>query len=352
MTRQNDDPESSQANAKKVRRVVAIALVALAAGAGVAFRWLAAPSETPLKERVLSVVQESSGRPGEPVLPLHRAEGLDAAKVALGRQLFHDPRLSSDNSMSCATCHPLDRGGADGLRVSSGVGGVQGNINAPSVLTAAHNFRQFWDGRAATLEEQAGGPITNPIEMASTWDQVLAKLRVDGDLSRDFAQAYPAGLTTDTIRHALAEFERSLPAPSRFDRWLIGDEGALEENELAGYRLFKKHGCSGCHQGRNIGGNLFQRFGVMAAYFAGNTPSKADLGRFNVTGRDEDRHVFKVPSLRNVARTAPYFHDASAASLEEAVRLMGRHQLGMELPDNDVTQIVAFLRTLDGERTP
>lgn len=352
MTRQNDDPASSQANARKVRRVLAIALVAFAAVAWIAFRWLAVPSETPLEERVLSVVQESAGRPGEPVLPLRRAEGLDTAKVALGRQLFHDPRLSSDSSMSCATCHPLERGGVDGLPVSSGVGGVQGNINAPSVLTAAHNFRQFWDGRAATLEEQAGGPITNPIEMASTWDQVLAKLRDDGDLSRDFAQAYPAGLTPDTIRHALAEFERSLPAPSRFDRWLIGDEGALEENELAGYRLFKKHGCSGCHQGRNIGGNLFQRFGVMAAYFAGNTPSKADLGRFNVTGRDEDRHVFKVPSLRNVARTAPYFHDASAASLEEAVRVMGRHQLGMELPDNDVTQIVAFLRTLDGESTP
>jgi len=352
MTRQKDDRAVSQANAGKLRRVSAIALAALAAVAWIAFRWQAVPSETPLEERVLSIVQEAGGRPGEPILPLRRAEGLDAAKVELGRQLFHDRRLSADDSISCATCHPLERGGADGLPVSPGVGGAQGNINAPSVLTAAHNFRQFWDGRAATLEEQAGGPITNPIEMASTWDQVLVKLRADGDLARHFARAYPAGLTSDTVRHALAEFERSLPAPSRFDRWLLGDEGALEKNELAGYRLFKKHGCSGCHQGRNIGGNLFQRFGVMEAYFAGKTPSKADLGRFNVTGREEDRHVFKVPSLRNVARTAPYFHDASAASLEEAVRLMGRHQLGMELPDSDVTQIVAFLRTLDSERTP
>ena len=352
MTQQKDDPTFAQVDSKKVRRVAAIALAALTAAAWIAFRWQAVPSEAPLEERLLSISQEAGGRPGEPILPLRRAEGLDPAKVALGRQLFRDPRLSADDSISCATCHPLERGGADGLPVSPGVGGAQGNINAPSVLTAAHNFRQFWDGRAVTLEEQAGGPITNPIEMASTWEQVLAKLRADGDLARNFAQAYPAGLTPDTIRHALAEFERSLPAPSRFDRWLLGDDGALAINELAGYRLFKKHGCSGCHQGRNVGGNLFQRFGVMTAYFAGKTPSKADLGRFNVTGRDEDRHVFKVPSLRNVARTAPYFHDASATRLEDAVRVMGRHQLGMELPDSDITQIVAFLRTLDSESAP
>lgn len=352
MTQQKDDPTIVRVNSGKVRRVAAIALAALAAAAWIAFRLQVVPSDAPLEERVLPIVQEAGGRPGEPILPLRRAEGLDPARVALGRQLFHDPRLSSDDSISCATCHPLERGGADGLPVSSGVGGAQGNINAPSVLTAAHNFRQFWDGRAATLEEQAGGPITSTIEMASTWDQVLAKLRADGDLARHFARAYPGGLTPDTIRHALAEFERSLPAPSRFDRWLLGDEGALEKNELAGYRLFKKHGCSGCHQGRNVGGNLFQRFGVMTSHFAGKTRDKADLGRFNVTGRDEDRHVFKVPSLRNVARTAPYFHDASAARLEDAVRLMGRHQLGMELPDGDVVQIVAFLRTLDGEDAP
>lgn len=352
MTQQKDDTTIARVNSHRVRLAVAIALVALAAVGWIAFRWQAVPSDPPLEERVLTIAQETGGRPGEPILPLRRAEGLDPAKVALGRQLFHDPRLSADDSISCATCHPLERGGADGLPVSSGVGGAQGNINAPSVLTAAHNFRQFWDGRAATLEEQAGGPITNPIEMASTWEQVLAKLRADRDLERQFVQVYPAGLTPDNIRHALAEFERSLPAPSRFDRWLLGDESALEKNELAGYRLFKKHGCSGCHQGRNVGGNLFQRFGVMNAYFAAKTPSKADLGRFNVTGRDEDRHVFKVPSLRNVARTAPYFHDASAERLEDAVRVMGRHQLGMELPESDVTQIVAFLRTLDGEDAP
>ena len=351
MTQQKDDPTTARVSLNKARRLAAIAVVALAAAAWIAFRWQLVPVEMPLEERVLPSVQEAGGRPGEPITPLRRAEGLDPSKVALGRQLFHDPRLSADDSISCATCHPLERGGADGLPVSPGVGGALGNINTPSVLTAAHNFRQFWDGRAATLEEQAGGPITNPIEMASTWEQVLSKLRADGELAKRFAQAYPDGLTSESIRHALAEFERSLPAPSRFDRWLLGDEGALGKDELAGYRLFKKHGCSGCHQGRNVGGNLFQRFGVMTAY-AVNAASKADLGRFNVTGRDEDRHVFKVPSLRNVARTAPYFHDASATYLEDAVRTMGRHQLGMELPDSDVTQIVAFLHTLDSESAP
>lgn len=352
MTRQTDDPETPRANPAKVRRVSTLALAALAAATWIVLRLQAVPPAPPLDQTPLPVVQEAGARPGEPILPLRRAEGLDPAKVALGRQLFHDPRLSADGSLSCATCHPLDQGGADGLPVSPGVGGVQGSINAPGILTAAHNFHQFWDGRAATLEEQASGPITNPVEMASTWNQVLAKLRADSDLAQSFAQAYPAGLTPASVSHALAEFERSLPAPSRFDRWLLGDDGALDENELAGYHLFKRHGCSGCHQGRNIGGNLFQRFGVMAAYFAGTTPSKADLGRFNVTGREEDRHVFKVPSLRNVARTAPYFHDASALRLEDAVRVMGRHQLGMDLSEGDIAHIVAFLRSLDSETAP
>lgn len=352
MTRQIDDPAAPQANPAKLSRVLAVALAALAVAAWIVFRLYSAPTQTLPDEIALVPEQERGWRSGEPIRPIRRAEGLDQAKVALGRQLFHDPRLSADDSISCASCHPLDRGGADGLPVSPGVGGALGSINAPSVLAAAHNFRQFWDGRAASLEEQAGGPITNPVEMASTWDQVLAKLLADNDFARSFALAYPAGLSPEAIRHALAEFERSLPAPSRFDRWLLGDDSALTANELAGYRLFKKHGCSGCHQGRNVGGNLFQRFGVMAAYFAGKTPSKADLGRFNITGREEDRHVFKVPSLRNVARTAPYFHDASATRLEEAVRVMGRYQLGMELPDSDIAQIVAFLGSLNSETAP
>ncbi|MDK9691705.1 cytochrome-c peroxidase [Azospira sp.] len=292
-------------------------------------------------------------RPGEPLLPLPDSLPVDPAKVALGRLLFNDPRLSRDDSLACAGCHDLQRGGADGLPVSRGVDGKKGGINAPTVLNAAFNFRQFWDGRAATLEEQVEGPVHNPLEMAADWDQVLAKLQADKELRSRFASAYPAGLTAATVRHAIAEYERSLLTPSRFDRWLRGDDTALSDEEKAGYRLFKRHGCSSCHQGVNVGGNLFQRFGVMDNYFANKKAlTAADMGRFNVTGRDEDRHVFKVPTLRNVALTAPYFHDAATSSLDEAVALMGRYQLGVELPARDVTLIVTFLQSLNGDVRP
>jgi cytochrome c peroxidase len=293
-----------------------------------------------------------SALPNEPIRPMSEPQVLDAAKVALGRQLFHDRRLSADSSLSCASCHPLDRGGADGLPVSIGVGGKVGSINSPSVITAAYNFRQFWDGRAGSLEEQAGGPVVNPIEMASTWPQVIEKLGSDHEIKQQFSRVYRDSLTPANIRDALAEFERSLARPARFDRWLRGDSNALSNEEVTGYQLFKKHGCAGCHQGINIGGNLFQRFGTMAPYFSPGLGTKADLGRFNVTGREEDKHFFKVPSLRNVALTAPYFHNAAALTLDEAVRLMGRYQLGLELPEHDIEHIVQFLGTLNSGSAP
>ena len=288
----------------------------------------------------------------EPIRVMPEPQGLDAEKVALGRQLFNDKRLSADNTLSCASCHPLDRGGADGLPVSIGVGGVLGGINAPSVLTAAYNFRQFWDGRAATLEEQAGGPVVNPVEMGATWPLVLEKLGGDPEIKQAFSRVYRNGLSAENIQDAIAEFERSLARPSRFDRWLSGDGNALSNDEVIGYQLFRKHGCTGCHQGINIGGNLYQRFGTMAPYFSPGNTTKADMGRFNVTGREEDKHFFKVPSLRNVALTPPYFHNAAAATLEEAVRLMGLYQLGLELPAHDVKHIVLFLGTLNSELAP
>lgn len=296
------------------------------------------------------VNSEKSFRPDEPLSPLPLSPNLDERIVELGRRLFHDVRLSSDNSISCASCHPLDQGGVDGLPRSLGVGGAVGGINAPSVLTAALNFRQFWDGRAATLEEQAGGPVTNPLEMASNWPQVIAKLGADAEIRRTFDKLYPAGLTPENVRSAIADFERSLPVPSRFDRWLQGDDAALGAAELEGYRLFKRHGCAACHQGANVGGNMYQRFGIMEDYFAARAQIvDADLGRYAVTGRDEDRHLFKVPSLRNVALTAPYFHDASVSALADAVAIMGRYQLGIALPARDVQLIVAFLKSLNAE---
>lgn len=289
-------------------------------------------------------------RPNEPLLPIQPNIDLNPAKVALGRQLFHDPRLSRDNSVSCASCHDLSRGGMDRRVRSLGVGQREGVINAPTVLNAALNFRQFWDGRSPSLEDQVAGPIHNPLEMDSSWAEVIAKLRQDARLESQFIALYKAPPAPALVQDAIAEFERSLLTPSRMDRWLAGDDAALSERELAGYALFKRHGCTACHQGANVGGNLFQRFGVMQDYFAGKPAiSAADQGRYNVTGREEDRHVFKVPSLRNVARTAPYFHDGSAATLEEAVSQMGRFQLGVELPKQDVQLIVAFLHALSGE---
>lgn len=286
----------------------------------------------------------------EPLLPIQLPSELNQAKVALGRALFHDPRLSRDNSISCASCHDLSRGGVDHRVRSIGVGQKEGPINAPTVFNSALNFRQFWDGRSPTLEDQVAGPIHNPLEMASSWAEVLPKLRKDAQLEAQFIAIYKSPPSAAAVQDAIAEFERSLMTPSRMDRWLQGDNDALSTEELTGYGLFKRHGCTACHQGANVGGNMFQRFGVMQDYFAEKKQlTQADLGRFNVTGREEDKHVFKVPSLRNVALTEPYFHDGSAETLAEAVTHMGRFQLGIELPKQDVQLIVLFLKSLNGE---
>lgn len=289
-------------------------------------------------------------RPDEPLLPILKNQNLNARKVALGRDLFHDVRLSHDETISCAFCHDLNRGGVDRLPRSIGVGVQEGGINSPTVYNAALNFRQFWDGRAATLEEQAAGPIHNPVEMASSWDEVLPRLNNDSKLVARFQAIYSTGPSPDAIVDAIAEFERSLLTPSRMDRWLLGEDHALNAQELKGYQLFRQYGCTACHQGANVGGNMYQRFGIMKDYFEKKSnPTNADLGRYNVTRREEDRYVFKVPTLRNITLTAPYFHDASAQSLHEAVSLMGYYQLGMELPPEDIQSIVIFLYTLTGE---
>jgi cytochrome c peroxidase len=283
------------------------------------------------------------------VAPLPVSPAPHAGKVELGERLFSDPRLSRDDSIACASCHNLETGGVDRRAVSLGVGGAQGSVNAPTVFNAGFAFAQFWDGRAATLEEQAAGPIHNPVEMASDWTQVLSKLNADESYRTAFAALYPDGATAANVVDAIVAFERTLVTPdSRFDRHLRGEPGALTPLETHGYRRFRELGCASCHQGVLLGGNMFQKFGVLRDYFAGRQTTSADLGRYNVTKREADRHVFKVPSLRNVALTAPYFHDASADSLETAVIVMARHQLGRELATADVDALVAFLRSLTG----
>ncbi|MGB0128500.1 MAG: cytochrome-c peroxidase [Rhodocyclaceae bacterium] len=301
----------------------------------------------------LVALTASAARPetSEPIQPLPQAVQLDARKVALGERLFNDKRLSRDNTLACVSCHALNKGGTDSSRVSVGIGGAKGPINAPTVFNASYNFRQFWDGRADTLEDQAAGPIHNPLEMGSNWTDVLAKLSQDGPLLASFKEVYKDGLAPKNIQDAIATFERSLVTPnSRFDRYLRGDKAALSGDEQRGYQLFKSYGCVACHQGVNVGGNMYQVFGVMGDYFAkrGNA-NAADLGRYNVTKKDIDKHVFKVPSLRNVTLTAPYFHDGSAATLGDAVDVMFRYQIGRAAPAAEKELIVKFLNTLTGE---
>lgn len=285
-----------------------------------------------------------------PFAPLPEIPKLDVRKVQLGEQLFHDTRLSANDTISCASCHDLDNGGVDGRAMSLGINDQEGTINTPTVFNSALNFSQFWDGRAENLEEQAAGPVHNPSEMGSNWDEVSAKLSSDPDIKNAFKELYEDGITGRNIVNAIATFERTLiTLNSPFDRYLRGDDNAISVQAKRGYELFQTYGCASCHQGANLGGNMYQTMGAMGDYFGdrGNEVD-SDLGRYHVTGRDSDRHVFKVPSLRMVAHTPPYLHDGVAKSLEDAVKVMAQYQIGRDLPSEDLNAIVEFLKSLAG----
>lgn len=292
-------------------------------------------------------------RAAEPVRPIDKYIEVDPAKVALGFALFHDPRLSVDNTVSCATCHALETAGVDNHQYSHGVNDQLGGVNAPTVYNAVYNFVQFWDGRATTLAAQAAGPPLNPVEMASpSFDDIIAKLQADKDFSKAFKAVYPDGLTEANITDAIEEFERTLITPnSRFDKWLLGDDSALTADELEGYELFKQYDCATCHVGQNLGGQSYELMGLRKHYFAdrGLELTVEDNGRFKETQAERDRHRFKVPGLRNVEHTWPYYHDGTRETLEEAVRDMGIYQSGVELTSDEVDKITAFLKTLTGE---
>lgn len=286
----------------------------------------------------------------EPIQPLPLQLALDPRKVALGERLFAAPILSADGQSSCLTCHPLDRGGTDGLRYSKGFGGKQAALNTPTVFNVAFHFRLNWNGAFLELEEHLGKPLAGL--MGTSVPEVIKRLSQDIVWQKSFADIYPDGLTDANFRDALAMYQRSLITPNApFDRYLRGDGNALTSEERAGYELFKEYGCTSCHQGINIGANMFQKFGVMRDYFAdrGKPPTDAEQGRWNVTKQESDRYVFRVPSLRNVALTSPYFHDGSAPSLEAAIAVMAKYQLGRPLPPAHIERIAAFLRTLTGE---
>ncbi|HXM61103.1 MAG TPA: cytochrome-c peroxidase [Terriglobales bacterium] len=342
--------KSSRLGATRIDRIRVLGLSGVVVGCvaisiGLLHSWNL--GETSSTENAASVIVQSN----EPIQPIEPLPGLDPRKIELGRKLFHDPQLSHNDQLSCAHCHNLKTGGTDRKARSTGINGAVGVINAPTVLNSGFNFSQFWDGRAATLETQIDGPLQSEIEMGSTWPEVIGKLKRDQEYVQAFKQIYGDEIRNDHVRDAIAEFERSLSTPnSPFDRYLRHEPGALTSREQEGYKLFKSFGCASCHQGVSVGGNMYQKLGVMAPYFAdrGNI-TKADLGRFNVTGDQRDMYMFKVPSLRNVELTAPYFHDGSAATLADAVRLMAKYQLGRHLTDQEVELIVEFLKTLTGE---
>jgi cytochrome c peroxidase len=321
----------------KVRHNLGIAVICGAA------LWSAAcarkPAVDPAKLQVfkaLPAVMESAGNP------------ITDDKVSLGRMLYYDARISRGQDVSCNTCHALDKYGVDDEATSTGFKGQKGTRNSPTVYNAAGHFVQFWDGRAPTIEEQAKGPILNPVEMAMTGQKrVIAVLRSMPEYVEAFQKAFPGAkdpLTFDNVAQAIGAFERKLVTSARWDKFLGGDQTALTDQEKAGLNMFLDVGCQACHSGAFLGGSVFQKLGAVKPY-----PDTRDLGRFDVTKEETDKQVFKVPSLRNVEKTAPYFHDGSVKTLEEAVANMANYQLGRSLSPAEVTSIISFLRTLTGD---
>lgn len=284
----------------------------------------------------------------EPIQPIAPVKVKDAALVELGKKLYFDTRLSKSGFISCNSCHNLSMGGTDNLKTSIGHNWQKGPINAPTVLNSSMNLAQFWDGRAADLKAQAGGPIANPGEMASNHTLAVEVLQSIPGYVAEFKTVYGSDkITIDGVTKAIAAFEETLVTPnSRFDKWLKGDKKALTATELAGYQLFKESGCTACHNGAAVGGNSFQKMGVVAPYKA-TSPAE---GRVAVTKDEADRFNFKVPTLRNVELTYPYFHDGEAATLSQAVETMGRVQLGKTFSAEENGKVVAFLKTLTGEQ--
>lgn len=284
---------------------------------------------------------------GELITPIPKTVEYNKAKAMLGKKLFYDTLLSKDNTISCVVCHNLSSGGADSRKVSYGVDGRLGNIQSPTVYNARYNFKQFWNGRAADLREQAEGPLENPNEHGMNAQLVEKHLNSSKIYRKLFNKIYHTkNISFKEAIDAIAEFEKALITPnSKFDKYLRG-EGSLSSEEREGYRLFKQYGCITCHNGINIGGNSFQKMGTFFPYDTNASyPDRAE-----VLKNKKYHNVFKVPTLRNIALTAPYFQDASAETLLEAVKIMSHYNLGIEISSDDAQKIVSFLKTLTGEK--
>ena len=277
------------------------------------------------------------------ITPLPQKIDFNKEKALLGKELFFDTRLSKNNTVSCATCHNLKTGGVDNLKASIGIYGQKGEINSPTVLNSFFNFRQMWDGRVKTLAQQAAIPIENPIEMGNNFKNLIATLNNDNNYKYRFNKIYNKGITKNNILDALAEFQKTLITQSPFDEYLRGDESAISKTQKEGYELFKDKGCVSCHNGINIGGATYSKIGIV------NPRKTKNLGLYSLTKNELDKYYFKVPSLRNVELTYPYFHDAREQSLKKAIKLIGYVQLGLKLSDEEVEKIEAFLKSLTGK---
>jgi cytochrome c peroxidase len=283
----------------------------------------------------------------EPIEPIPLKSDYDISKALLGKKLFFDTNLSRDNSTSCFSCHDVYKGGADSRVVSKGFENREGNIQAPTVFNAKYNFVQYWNGRAANLYKQAVEPLKNPVEHNMDPESIINRLNASNIYKKEFQKVYgESGIAFENVLDAIVEFEKALTTPnSKFDKFLRG-EITLDKNEHEGYELFKKYGCITCHNGINIGGNSYQKMGTFVKY----ETQEIYPDRSQVTQSDMDESVFKVPTLRNINLTAPYFHDGSADTLEAAVISMASYNLGFAIPADDISFIVDFLKTLDGEK--
>lgn len=308
------------------------------------------PPAAPPKPAVVTVdpgLLKAFGSPSNPMLAAGAAAPT-GAQVDLGRLLYYEKRLSKNQDVSCNTCHLLNKYGVDGTPTSTGHKAQKGGRNAPTVYNAAGHIAQFWDGRAADVEAQAKGPVLNPIEMAMADEKsVVAVLETIPEYTLLFQAAFPGEekpVTYDNMAKAIGAFERGLVTPSPFDRLLAGDQTALTDAQKAGLTTFVQSGCTTCHSGPLLGGGMYQKLGLVTPW-----PNPSDAGRFDVTKNEADKQLFKVPSLRNIEKTGPYFHDGSVATLDEAIRLMGHHQLGRDLSPEQVGSIQTFLTSLTGE---
>jgi cytochrome c peroxidase len=328
----------------------AIALTALCA--------LSCSSDSAVSAGHFSEGWEASRSPaspsGEPIEPLPRDAAFDQPLAELGRALFTSPLLSEDGRVSCASCHAIEHGMADakpasGLAAASGLPERPGPaLNSPTLYNVRYLFKLNWSGKFDALPEHLDSLVHNPRVLGTTWEALVARLADSPEWRQAFRAVFGSAPNVDRVRRALLEYELSLVTPDApFDRFLRGDAGALSPDAAQGYAHFKAHGCSSCHQGMLVGGNMFQRLGIMRPYLEDTTePQLGDSGRYEATGRVEDRHVFRVPGLRNVELTAPYLHDGSAPTLESVIGIMATYQLGRSLTPEQVRQIVAFLRSL------